>query len=463
MPFSLPSLEYPVTRKYPGTLFGPIAFSAALVLLVFLTVVNVALAGYDTVPGFSSDFNVTQHHWYDKFLPEVAKTKPGTLCDPRLLGLGDTITTNNTLFRYTVASIDKANAGDSGFQYGGWTLDNCDITSLFVNANAQTFAMDFTAVVACQSTPAQIAQGNDYAITLRADWTESTLPGQYGQLLGVAKAENRRKANGVAPTSPSDPEAPGTVLDAVTSVSAADFAEYTFFMLALPNSTFPNLFSFEADFPWCPAFLGPDAPCASQVPALNVTSIFEFMPSTVAGAQFVANEPIDPDTGNLPLINNDTFGMISNVVQVAYATIRLDIGNRTPKTNFLLNTSLIDSVIVKSFPKHTAAMPNESFLYSTLISDGYYPNFVPSEQFFVKGLLPLEMPGPALLDGVYLCRFQRAKSPGAGFIAVLVATLSMFTAAWGRFLAVSEGVVKRRPDGVVFSLFEFTCLTHFFV
>ncbi|KAJ7635410.1 hypothetical protein FB45DRAFT_865928 [Roridomyces roridus] len=427
--FPLPSLEYPVTRKYPGTLFTPISFGAAVAVLVFLTAVNVALAGYDTVPGLSSNFNVTQHHWYDKFLPEAAQTRPGTLCDPRLLGLGDTITTNNTLFQYTISSIDKANAGDSGFQYAGWTLDNCDITSLFVNANAQTIAMDITAVVACHSTPSQIAQGNDYAITIRADWSESTLPGHYGELLGAQKALNRRSASGVGPTSPSDPEAPGTVLHAVTSVSATDFAEFTFNMLSLPNSTFPNYFSFEADFPWCPAFLGPDAPCAAHLPSLNISSIFERVPSTVAGLQFDASQPVGP--GNEPLMNNDTFGIISNVVQVAYATIRLDLGNRTPKNNFLLNTSLIESVIVKSFPQHTTSMPNESFLYSTLVGDGHYASaasLVPgsdsdSEDRSIANLLPLQMPGPALLGGVYLCRFQRAKSPGSAFIAVLVATL----------------------------------------
>lgn len=43
---------------------------------------------------------------------------------------------------------------------------------------------------------------------------------------------------------------------------------------------------------------------------------------------------------NQPLIDIDTSGIISNVVQVVYAAVRFDLENSSPN-NFLLNTSMI--------------------------------------------------------------------------------------------------------------------------
>ncbi|KAF7365968.1 hypothetical protein MVEN_00472400 [Mycena venus] len=182
-----PNLDYPVTREFPSK-FSTAAFLGATVVVIFLVVINVALVGYNTVTQFSSDFNVTQHFWYDIFIPSIAQTTPGTLCDARLLQLGDTVTTNYTLFQYVVALIDQPNAGDAGLSYRGWTLENCDIAALFFNADGSTFSIDYTALVACRATDVQVAAGNDFEITLRADWSQSLLQGKYTSLLGVQLA-----------------------------------------------------------------------------------------------------------------------------------------------------------------------------------------------------------------------------------------------------------------------------------
>jgi hypothetical protein len=121
------------------------------------------LAGYETVTAFDSDFNVTQTHWFDRFTPSLIR-KSGTLCDPRLLALGETFNTNYTLFQYSIASIDVPNTGDSGLSYKGWTLDNCDITSLYVNADDHTVNMDLTAIVSCRADGTQVLQGNNYEV-----------------------------------------------------------------------------------------------------------------------------------------------------------------------------------------------------------------------------------------------------------------------------------------------------------
>ncbi|KAJ7434459.1 hypothetical protein FB451DRAFT_1063323 [Mycena latifolia] len=434
----MPTLQYPLTREFPGKLFAPVAFAGGLTILVILATVNAALAGYETVTGFDSNFNVTQTHWFDTFLPSQTR-KAGSLCDPRLLNLGDTVATNYSLFQYTVASIDTPNAGDSGLAYTGWTLDNCDITSLYVNADAGTFVIDSTVLVSCRADTSQVSRGSDFEVTLRTDWPESTLAGKYGSLLGVQKAlKNRGKFNATV-------DARGKVLDAVTAGGSTDFALRVLSLDALTNGSFPTIISFEADFPWCPASLGPDAPCAVQLPPLNITNMFEYTPGQ-GFASYTAADP--PSNHNQPLVTNDTAGIIANLVQSAYATVRLDLGNRSPN-NFLLNTSLIGSAVAASFPQTFPGLANESFLYSMLVGDGFYAANLPASEmaeYNITGLLPLALPGPAVVDGVYLCRFQRAKSPGAAFIAVLVATLSMFSSVWALFIGFAAGLVKQRAS-----------------
>ncbi|KAJ6628621.1 hypothetical protein B0H10DRAFT_1904954 [Mycena sp. CBHHK59/15] len=433
----MPSLDYPITRTYPGRIFAPAAFGGAFVVLLFLAVINSALAGYDTVTGFASDFNVTQSHWFDRFLPPAAKAKPGTLCAPRLLGLGDTITTNYTLFQYSIASIDTANAGDSGFSYQAWTLDNCDITSLYVNGDLNSFIIEYTAVVSCRADAYQILQGNNFEITARADWYESLLAGKYPSLLGAQKASKNRRAG----TYNKSMDARGSVLDSIMAVSSAEFGERVIEILELTNNTSPTIISFQADFPWCPASLGRDAPCAVQVPPVNITAMFEYIPN-FGGVQYFATDP-----SNQTLVNNDTSGIISNTVQAVYAAVRLDLGNRSPN-NFLLNTSMIPEAVLSSFPQthppRAGIVPmTESYLYSILVNDGFYSKNVSSD-YDIPGLLPLASPGPAVLDGVYLCQFQQRKPLGSAFIAVLVATISMFGTGWGIFLGFAEGMVKKR-------------------
>ncbi|KAJ7691537.1 hypothetical protein B0H17DRAFT_1133620 [Mycena rosella] len=336
--------------------------------------------------------------------------KPGTLCDSRLISQGDSSATNYTLFQWSIATIDTPNAGDSALSYTGWTLDNCDITLLYVNGDANTFIIDFTALVSCQADEFQVQQGNNYEVTLRTDWPQSELAGPGGH----PTLQLTRGAHG-------------------------DFAERVFQLEAFTNGSFPVIISFQADFPWCPASLGRDAPCALQVPPLNITSMFECTPG-IGSSSFDATLPLS--STNQLLTANDTAGIIANLIQLTYAAVHLDLGNPSPN-NFLLNTSVIPQTIVAFFPRTFPGLANESGLYSLLVNDGYYQkvNGAGASQLNITGLLPLTAPGPAI---VYLCHFQRAKSPGSAFIAVLVATLSMFSSDWALFIVFAAALVERR-------------------
>ncbi|KAF8192657.1 hypothetical protein K438DRAFT_2017864 [Mycena galopus ATCC 62051] len=455
-----PNLDYPVTRAFPST-FSTAAFLSATVVIIFLVVINVALVGYNTVTQFNSDFNVTQHFWYDIFIPSVAQTTPGTLCDPRLVQLGDTVTTNYTLFQYTVALIDQPNAGDAGLSYRGWTLENCDITTLFFNADGWTFSIDHTALVVCQAPDAQAA-GNGSEITLRADWSQSFLQGEYTSLLGVQLVLKDQRAGSITlmigdPTSPISYRARGAVLDALMQASSTEFTVRRLDLLALTNLTSPRTLSFQASFPWCPASMGREASCAMNVPPPNITGMSQ-VSGTGKLSAYVATQP--PSTTNQQLPSNDTFAIVANTVQAVYAAIRLDLGNDAPN-NFLVNTSAIPEAIIRDFPppavtnttsNTTTALPGESFLYSVLVGDGYWESKSPpgtgaSGFPEIHMLLPLNMSGPAVLDGVYLCHFQYIKEPGPLIVAVLVATQSTFMLGWGVFMRFATGWAKKRsPD-----------------
>jgi hypothetical protein len=142
----------------------------------------VALTGYETITVFKSDFNITQSHWYDHWLPG-AIAKPGTLCDPHIFNVGDTFTTNYQLFQWTIESISNANAGDSGIVYKGTTLEDCDISTLDLNGDIRTRTLDITAVVTC-------SVNGEFEVRARTSFTMTSLPGNYSPVMGASGSNN---------------------------------------------------------------------------------------------------------------------------------------------------------------------------------------------------------------------------------------------------------------------------------
>jgi hypothetical protein len=137
----------------------------------------VALTGYETVTAFKSDFNATQSFWYNKYMPYRVPT-PGTLCDPHVFNVGDPFTTNYTFFEWTIQSITTANAGNSGISYKGATLNDCDVSSMYVDADLRTWSVAFTVVVQCQY---------ENQISAQTSFTISVLPGRNSPVLGMVK------------------------------------------------------------------------------------------------------------------------------------------------------------------------------------------------------------------------------------------------------------------------------------
>ena len=195
------SLDYPITRSFSWRWFTPISLAGSFIVIVILSVVNsnhnlptphfqlmthffstAALTGYETVTVFESDFNATQTFWFDKFL-SFHEPKPGTLCDGHIFNVGDPLTTNYTFFQWTIDSIIRPNAGQSGILYSGAPLTFCDVTTVYIDGNLLSWSMDFTVISSC-------IDSNLFNVTARTSFSMGLLPGRYSPLLGVRLTKN---------------------------------------------------------------------------------------------------------------------------------------------------------------------------------------------------------------------------------------------------------------------------------
>ncbi|KAJ7300857.1 hypothetical protein DFH08DRAFT_828054 [Mycena albidolilacea] len=211
----MPTLDYAVTRNFPGRVFAPAAILGAIIVLAFLATIN---AGYETVTAFDSDFNATQTHCFNQFTPSLV-SKPGSLCNPCLLTLWTPLTPISPCsnIRSRPSTLPVPETPDCA-EHSTIVISH---RSMFkVNADARNIEMDFTALITCQADGTQVLQGNNYEVTACADWLQSTLSGKYGSLLGAQKSSKKR----VVGTFNVTLDARGMVLDAVTMLGSTDFA-----------------------------------------------------------------------------------------------------------------------------------------------------------------------------------------------------------------------------------------------
>ena len=138
---------------------------------------------------------------------------------------------------------------------------------------------------------------------------------------------------------------------------------------------------------------------------------------------------LGPD-GNLILLNNDVPVLdlpgqysLSNLANVFHAAVRLDIGYVLPD-NLLVNASAVNI-----------------FLHP-LTNGTLYPDL----QSNTTLAYPLPSTEQAVIDTLYQCTFKSAKSPGEIFIAVLVATASLFGTGWSILMFAASYAAKKVPD-----------------
>ncbi|KDQ54229.1 hypothetical protein JAAARDRAFT_402709 [Jaapia argillacea MUCL 33604] len=134
---------YAITRPYPWPRFGPIFLVVSCIVLIVLTLLNVAVTGYETVTVARSNKNVTQQMWWTPFIPRSLRATMA--CDSHLLNVGDTFTTNNGMFQWSVTGVSNSDYDepfpDAGFEYSARPMSFCAPSR---ESNATSITADVT-------------------------------------------------------------------------------------------------------------------------------------------------------------------------------------------------------------------------------------------------------------------------------------------------------------------------------
>lgn len=205
--------------------------------------------------------------------------------------------------------------------------------------------------------------------------------------------------------------------------------------LLASNRTGPVAISLEAYPQFCPASVGVQAngitlPCYNEPPQFNLTA------ANVIAANFELSQDTSfPPTTDTPFVLDDRFRPpITNILHLALAAIRIDLGNPSPN-NFLTHPEVLNQTLIAVFPAVSGIPSLGSRLYARalLISSGSESDFD-----------PFRVPGPSTVQAVYVCRFLKRKSTGNLVVTVFVTTAGMFTSAWAFFILVARYVLSKR-------------------
>ena len=192
--------------------------------------------------------------------------------------------------------------------------------------------------------------------------------------------------------------------------------------------------SVQADFDPCPMSLGGTAPCALATPNITIAyASVVYSNSTIL--MYDGHLPINA-TVNPWVLDDDTEEPLHNLLQAVHACIGVELGNPRPN-NFILNPSFLNNSITPKFPTTQWNADIDVENYSGLYNGWARPDPI------LKTYLPVNTSGPANIQVVYPCQFQKRKSLGPLFVSVLVATLGMFSTGWAVFILIASVLAKR--------------------
>ncbi|KAF9527682.1 hypothetical protein CPB83DRAFT_907491 [Crepidotus variabilis] len=416
------AIEYPITRQIHWRYLTALSYVGALIVVVFLTTLNVALVGYETVNVFQSDFYATQDFWFYHFLP-YGKPKPGTLCEPHFLIIGDHFKVRGSDVDWTILSI-TANGSNSGLPYTGSTLSSaCDITRIGVSSNNGDKSTEVFVILECWDFNG-VSMNASASLLSQATTSSDTL----GRLL-----------RDVQPSTGDN----NLFMRSICNQTLIDFG-----LSGLPTI---QSYSFTAVFRTpCLATATPVA-CGEEVPKLNASINMEM------GNHFVKQDerPLDPyipDGHDLDTYWPDQ-RIIWNLFQTIYALARANLANDSPN-NFLLHLNALSMVLFKNISQTgtTGSFHSElfSFINTTLL--GHMVNQFGESLFNVSGE-SLRNTSRGKIEAAYLCKRQHLKSLGNLVISVLVAVLSMFSTIWATYMWILSTLAKRSRGAN-------TCIAH---
>ena len=193
------------------------------------------------------------------------------------------------------------------------------------------------------------------------------------------------------------------------------------------------IISAQANFDSCPVSVGGTAPCSLAAPNVTIAYASVVYPNSTI-LMYDGHLPINA-TAN-PWVLDDIFEQpLHNLLQAVDACIGVELGNPRPN-NFILNPSFLNNTITSKFPttRWNADIDYEN--YSWLYHGYAKPDPI------LKSYLPVNTSGPANIQALYACQFQKRKSLGPLFVSVLVATLGMFSTGWALFILIASALAK---------------------
>ncbi|KAJ3546875.1 hypothetical protein NMY22_g1867 [Coprinellus aureogranulatus] len=409
-----PNIEYPATHEFQSKLFNRLVYPAALLSLVILTIANVALVGYESSVALSSDFNATQTFWFHSFIPPP---RPGTLCDPHVFNVGETLVTNTSIFDWKILAITRPNAGKSGIAYNGAALDSCDVAQMSFFGDIRTYNLEINAYIACNAR-------DGLEVIATTSLAFSPLPGRRGPIL-----RNLRQASD---------DVLNTHLMDMFVMATDDAGSRLWNIFQASNRTGTVAVSLEAYTEFCPSSVGfqNGAPlaCATDPPQFNLTAA-----NTIdASLDLLQDASFPPSPGPRLVLDDNLRPPITNILHLALAAIRIDLGNPSPN-NFLTHPEVLNRTLVDVFPAIGATPSMQSQLFTYLEQQTAVIGSDSGSAFD-----PFTIPGPAILQAVYVCRLQKRRSAGNLIVTVFVATAGMFTSGWAFFIFLARYIHSTR-------------------
>ncbi|KAG8978809.1 hypothetical protein FRB93_010623 [Tulasnella sp. JGI-2019a] len=369
-----------------------------------LTALNYALAGFETVTITSPSVANVPSHWYSNF----ASPPPGSDYEPRIFNIGDTFVTNSAIFTWSVAGIlsgpvlvDAGNnvTSAASVSYNGTNLDNCDWVDISVEADTNTMTTAFTSKVFCNGIDFSVILGTTFTAkdlhpppnnTLPVFVTQSSAAEQIHELLWMAGSNLTGKLVEILATGNHSYGVGATVLYAYIGKSNPDEFCHNQRLGTVPPS------------------------CLTVPPSLGGSEEHLIFSSGASGLYDNAISPYG--------------AAMNNSLQMMMAAVRLDIGNIFP-----------NNILVYPGPINATISP----ITDNIDTDLYFHLYGGVSDTTLKEV-PINTSQPAIVATEYLCHVQMRKSLGPLVIAVLVATLSMFSSGWAALILVSTYFEKRR-------------------
>ncbi|CUA73155.1 hypothetical protein RSOLAG22IIIB_10595 [Rhizoctonia solani] len=403
----MPSLEYPVTRRYPWRWTTLTVCFCAGFVLVALGLFNFTAVGYNTQSSYYDEFKTSNGvEWKNKL--NVKYTQGSSMkCDPSNLALGGTYRTNNAIFALNVESLrDPITSAPLGSaNYSGDVLDNCRVNRIYMMAEYASHQVTYRAQVACRSPGLFVNFTVDSVATIR-----SGVPNGIVNVDTLGRIDNEQ----------SRPEA------VATSV-----------LYALGLDVLASVF-----------FSAPTVPSSSSVNNGTATSLWaEWDPlASTRDLPIVLSGLASADGAYLQSKNASAFDSqgVSPIARAAmrnfaialHSAILVDVGstvNLNMDTNILTSLSALQSRI----------QTNEllgTFMTQTVGSANGLNFSIPAAPLLLEDPKQFRLPiaarqvgddNPARLVQRYLCHSLVLKPPAPLIVDVMVATMSMFMVGWG--------------------------------